>query len=466
MNLNSYKYIFFLGIGGIGMSALARYFNAKGKQVFGYDKQKSELCCQLEIEGIQIIYNEKEKDLPKLIFNAKQNEILLIYTPAISSDNILLNFFRLKKIRIFKRAEVLGLISKYLYTIAIAGTHGKTTTSTMLAHILHHNRKDVVAFLGGISSNYNTNFLMSEKSDLMIVEADEFDRSFLHLHPDIAIITSISADHLDVYDDIDDLFLAFHQFASQVKNKGFLLIENSIDYTFPIPSDGIQLKYSAENKKSNIYVDYVEQRKHQFYFKVKSNKNINHTFKETTNLIGINMPGIHNISNALSASVVASYLGLSEFEINNAFSTFKGINRRFQKHIDNEKVVYIDDYAHHPNEVKATIRAVRDIYPLRKLTVVFQPHLYSRTRDFAKDFAESLSYVDELILLDIYAAREKPIAGITSKTLLRLCNNNNKTLCSKQNLLSFLKQSNLDVLLTLGAGDIGSLAKPIKSILN
>lgn len=466
MNLNSYKYIYFLGIGGIGMSALARYFNSRGKQVFGYDKHKSDLCQKLEEEGMQIIYTDKEKYLPDFIVNAKKNQVLVIYTPAISNDNILLNFFLLKKVNIYKRAEILGLISKDIYTIAIAGTHGKTTTSTMLAHILQHNKRDIMAFLGGISSNYNTNFLVSENIDLMIVEADEFDKSFLNLYPDIAIITSISPDHLDIYDDENDLFLAFHQFASQVKNKGLLLIESSINYIFPTPVGGVQISYSAENKNADLYINYVEQKKNRFFFKIESNKINCNPFDIYTNLIGTDMPGIHNISNAFSASLVASYLGLSEFEINNAFSSFKGINRRFQKYIDNDKYVYIDDYAHHPNEVRATIRAVKDTYPHRKLTVVFQPHLYSRTRDFAKDFADSLISADQLILLDIYAAREVPIKGITSKTLFKLCNNDNKTLCSKKNLLSFLKQSNLDVLLTLGAGDIGSLARPIKRILD
>ena len=464
MNLNSLKYIYFLGVGGIGMSALARYFNVKGKKVFGYDRQRSDLCFQLENEGINITYTANEQSLPEELVNSNISEILVVYTPAISSENTLLNLFIKKQINVLKRAEILGLISKKLYTIAIAGTHGKTTTSTMLAHILNYNKRNILAFLGGISSNYESNFLISDEIDLMIVEADEFDKSFLHLNPDIAIITSISPDHLDIYDDINDLFLAFHQFASQVKNDGLLLVESSIDYVFPTPVNGLKLTYSAKSKHATIFAEHIQKKKNKYYFDIKSK--INKNIIKNKSLVGINMPGIHNISNALSASVVASYLGLSELEIHDAFSTFKGINRRFQKHIDSEKLVYIDDYAHHPNEVKATIATVKDIYPFRKLTVIFQPHLYTRTRDLAQDFADSFAHVDELILLDIYAAREKPIEGVTSEMLLKLCKNSNKSLCNKKNLLSVLKQSNLDILLTLGAGDIGVFAKPIKKILN
>ena len=464
MNLNSLKYIYFLGVGGMGMSALARYFNAKGKKVFGYDRHRSDLCFQLEKEGINITYNIDEQRLPEEVVNSNTKEILVVYTPAINSDNTLLNFFLNKQISVLKRAEILGLISNELYTIAIAGTHGKTTTSTMLAHILNYNKRNILAFLGGISSNYESNFLISDKVDLMIVEADEFDRSFLYLNPDIAVITSISPDHLDIYDDKSDLFLAFHQFASQVKNDGLLLVESSIDYILPTPANGLKLTYSAKSKQSTIFVEHIQNKNNKYYFNFKSKLNKNIT--QNDSLIGINMPGIHNISNALAASFIASYLGLSKIEIDDAFSTFKGINRRFQKHIDSENLVYIDDYAHHPNEVKATIATVKDIYPLRKLTVIFQPHLYTRTRDFAQDFADSFAHVDELILLDIYAARENPIEGITSEMLLNLCSNRNKFLCNKKNLLSFLKKSNPEILLTLGAGDIGGFAQPIKKILN
>ena len=464
MNLNSLKYIYLLGVGGIGMSALARYFNAKGKKVFGYDRHRSDLCFQLEKEGINITYNIDEQRLPEEVVNSNTKEILVVYTPAITSDNTLLNFFLNKQISVLKRAEILGLISNELYTIAIAGTHGKTTTSTMLAHILNYNKRNILAFLGGISSNYESNFLISDKVDLMIVEADEFDRSFLYLNPDIAVITSISPDHLDIYDDKSDLFLAFHQFASQVKNDGLLLVESSIDYIFPTPANGLKITYSAKSKQSTIFVEHIQNKNNKYYFNFKSKLNKNTT--QNDSLIGINMPGIHNISNALAASFIASYLGLSKIEIDDAFSTFKGINRRFQKHIDRENLVYIDDYAHHPNEVKATIATVKDIYPFRKLTVIFQPHLYTRTRDFAQDFADSFAHVDELILLDIYAARENPIEGITSEMLLNLCSNRNKFLCNKKNLLSFLKKSNPEILLTLGAGDIGGFAQPIKKILN
>jgi len=466
MNLNLYKHIYLIGVGGIGMSALARYFNAKGKNVCGYDKVKSDLCIELENEGINIHYTDEVSAIPEVIKNSGYNDILVIYTPAISEENQIFSFFRDKGFKILKRAEVLGMISKQSFTIAVAGTHGKTTTSTMLAHILQQSGKKTTAFLGGISRNYNTNLLLADKGNILIVEADEYDRSFLQIHADVAIITSVGADHLDIYKDKSDLDLAFKQFASQVKEKGLLLVEESIALDFPVPDGGVKLTYSAK-AKADYYGENIRVKNGRMVFDMIALDIMpGMSFEKTQKDIELPMPGVHNISNAVAASAVACYLGLSCNDVAEGLATFQGINRRFDKHIDTEELVYIDDYAHHPEEVGATIDATKQLYPLRELIVVFQPHLFSRTRDFVNEFAISLQGADDLVLLDIYPAREKPITGINSKMLLDLCNNPKKELCSKKELLSTLENKHIDVLLTLGAGDIGTLVQPIKHMLN
>lgn len=466
MNIDLYKHIYLIGIGGIGMSALARYFNAKGKQVCGYDKVQSDLCKELEAEGIQIHYSDGMEAISKEIKEATYNEILVIYTPAIPTDNVVLNFFKDKGFELHKRAEVLGMISRQSFTIAVAGTHGKTTTSAILAHVLYSAGKESTAFLGGISKNYNTNLMLAEKGNILIVEADEYDRSFLQLQPDIAIITSVDADHLDIYKDKEDLHVAFKQFASQIKQKGLLLVEESIAIDFPIPDQGVKLTYSAVNK-----ADYVAEN-----IRVKEGKMIfdmtaldimpGMTYEKNQTDLEFILPGIHNVSNAIAASAVACYLGLSCNDVVEGLATFKGINRRFDVHINTQQLAYIDDYAHHPEEVSATINAAKLLFPKREITVVFQPHLFSRTQDFSHEFAKSLSLADQLILLDIYPAREEAIEGVSSEMLLDLCTIPKKETCSKQELLKILEGENLDVLLTLGAGDIGTLVKPIKHLLN
>jgi UDP-N-acetylmuramate--alanine ligase len=461
MNLDLYKYIYLVGVGGIGMSALARYFNSKGKRVYGYDKVKSDLCIELENEGINIYYTDKLSVIPDAIKNSISSEVLVVYTAAISYENQVLSFFKDNGFKIFKRAEVLGMISEKSFTIAIAGTHGKTTTSTMLAYILKQAGKEITAFLGGVSHNYKTNFLYADKQDVLIVEADEFDRSFLQIHADIAIITSVGIDHLDVYKDINDLDSAFKQFASQVKENGILLVEESISIDFSVPDGGIKLNYSARNN-ADYFVENIRVKNGIMIFDILSNIDFDNTQKN----IELQMPGIHNVSNALAAYVVSFYLGLSCNTISQGLATFKGIRRRFDKIIDTEKLVYIDDYAHHPDEVSATIDATKQLYPLRELIVVFQPHLFSRTKDLANEFARSLQSADDLVLLDIYPAREQPVLGINSQMLLDLCINPKKELCSKDDLLLVLKSKNIDVLLTLGAGDIGTLVHPIKHMLN
>ena len=465
MNIDSYKHIYLIGVGGIGMSALARYFNAKGKNVSGYDKERSDLCIELEEEGINIHYTDESSAIPESLRNSAYNNILIIYTPAIPQENQIFSFFRNQGFEILKRAEVLGMISKQSFTIAVAGTHGKTTTSTMLAHILEQAGKEPTAFLGGISRNYKTNLLLAEKGNILIVEADEYDRSFLQIHADVAIITSVGADHLDIYKDKSDLDLAFKQFVSQVKEEGLLLVEESIALNFPVPNRGVRLTYLA-NTKADYFVENIRVIKGKMIFDMIQDRGLHKVGKEVQKDIELQMPGVHNISNAVAASAVAFYLGLTCDDILEGLATFKGITRRFDKHIDTEKLVYIDDYAHHPEEVSATINTTKQLYPSRDLLVVFQPHLFSRTKDFINEFATSLQRADDLVLLNIYPAREKPIAGINSQVLLDLCNNAKKELCSKDELLSVLGKKNLDVLLTLGAGDIGTLVRPIKHMLN
>ncbi len=458
MKLSSYKYIYLVGIGGIGMSALARYFNKTGKIIYGYDMKKSDLCIQLQNEGVCICYQDNLSLIPDEIRESKKNETLVIYTPAISYDNKILTYFKNEGFTFLKRAEVLGYISQESFTIAISGTHGKTTTSTILSHILKQSGKDITAFLGGISLNYNTNILIGNEKSILIVEADEFDRSFLHLHPDIAIITSVDSDHLDTYKDKNDLYLAFQKFASQVKEKGFLLIENSINIDFKTPYLGHKYRYSAKHD-TDYFAKNINIKNGKTFFDFV-------VFNEIKEAIELSMPGIHNLSNAIAASAISCNLGLSFNNIAEGLKTFKGIKRRYEKHINTEKLVYIDDYAHHPEEVSTTIDTTKELYPLRKLIVVFQPHLYSRTKDLANEFADSLQRADDLVLLDIYPAREKPIIGIDSYMLLDLCDNPKKEVCSKDKLLSILDNKDIDVLLTLGAGDIGTLVEPIKHMLN
>ena len=466
MKLDLHKYIYLIGIGGIGMSALARYFRAKGKQVYGYDKVQSALCKNLESEGIQVHYYEGKDHIPKCVREATDNEVLVIYTPAISAKNSELNYFTKKGFQLHKRAKVLGMISKQSFTIAVAGTHGKTTTSTILAHILQQAGKESTAFLGGISKNYDTNLLFAKQGNILIVEADEYDRSFLQLSADIAIITSVDADHMDIYENKSALKAAFIQFASQVKPKGLLLVKDSIKINFPTPKGGASLTYSTKNK-ADYYADNIKIKKGKMVFDMTAlamSSGISCQKKQED--LELQLPGIHNVSNSVAASAVSFYLGLSCEDVANGLATFKGIKRRFEKHIDTDKLVYIDDYAHHPKEVVATIDTTKQLYPTRELTVIFQPHLFSRTQDFAKEFATSLSGADDLVLLDIYPAREKPIIGIDSKMLLSLCNNPTKEVCSKNELLSVLKGKDMDVLLTLGAGDIETLVDPIKEMFN
>ena len=458
MNIKTYKNIYLVGIGGIGMSALANYFYSQNKNVYGYDRVKSTLTENLEKKGIEISYEDNINSIP-LVFNNSSKDQLVIYSSAISNNNIL-SYFSENSYDVCKRSKALGLISEHYYTIAVAGTHGKTTTSIMLSHILKQSNINCTAFLGGISKNYDTNFLLSDESKYMVVEADEFDRSFLSLNPDIAIITSLDSDHLDIYGSYKEFIDTFQKFASQVKKNGYLILEESIVNKFETPKHVNLFTYS-HSSISDFYASSLnfQSDKINFLYNEKGKKYNN-------NNVELSMPGNHNVSNALAAISACSLLDISNKFISQALNSFEGIKRRFDLHLNSSEKVYIDDYAHHPTEIIETIKTVKKMFVGRHLTVLFQPHLFSRTDDFKHAFAQSLSLADSLILLDIYPAREKPIQGVDSKMLPDLCVNNSKKLISKNLVIKNLENQKIDILLTIGAGDIADLVVPIKKMIS
>lgn len=452
MNLSTIHKIYFLGIGGIGMSALARYFMLKGIEVHGYDKTPTSLTNQLQSEGMKIHYTEDVSMIPQAVD-------LVVYTPAVPVENAELRHFGILGTTILKRAEVLGLISSGYRTIAIAGTHGKTTISTMTAHLLTQSKFGCSAFLGGISKNYKSNLLFNDKSLFLIAEADEFDRSFLHLHPQTAIITSMDADHLDIYGNTENLRGSFMQFASQVIKGGNLIIHHSLKsaFDFPDPSKehftyGIECKadYSAQNLR--LTKDY-------YTFDLHHPSGI-------INDITLGLQGYYNVENSVAAIAATLLCGVHKEAIRLSLPKFQGVMRRFDIRINEPELVYIDDYAHHPAELKACISSARRMFAGRRLTGIFQPHLYSRTRDFANEFAHSLEMLDEVILLDIYPARELPMAGITSAWLLKKINLKNKQLLPASAIPEWLRQNRPDVLITMGAGDIDLLVSPIEQLFS
>lgn len=459
MNIKLVEHIYFVGIGGIGMSALARYFNAKGKKVSGYDKTPSPITDALTAEGISLHFDENH--IPKDIKDADFQSVLIVYTPAVSQDSPQLTSFASKKWTVLKRAELLGVITEDAYTIAVAGTHGKTTTSCILAHILKYSEIYCTAFLGGISSNYNTNLILSESGDIVVVEADEYDRSFLKLSPDISIITSLDADHLDIYNDIDDMKNTFKIFASNTKQNGMLLVNKSIDVDFEAPLDGSFMTYSSTVRADNIAFNLRIEEGSQYFDANFKEIMPGQVYEYELKDIQLQLPGKHNVENAISAIVVASSLGAKPEKIKAAITDFKGVKRRYDLHAKG-KYVYIDDYAHHPEEIKATLVATKELFPEKKITVVFQPHLYSRTRDFAAAFGDSLSLADEVLLLDIYPAREMPIEGVNSEMLLTQVVDCEKSLLKKSDLVEKLTNPKRELLLTLGAGDIDQFVEPLK----
>jgi UDP-N-acetylmuramate--alanine ligase len=445
MNLGQIHNVYFIGIGGIGMSALARYFMNIGKNVAGYDKTRTQLTSELEALGMEIHFEDDVALIKKEYLN-KENTLVVI-TPAVPKDHKEWNYFLENDFIVKKRAEVLGLITKGTFCFAVAGTHGKTTTSSILGHILYQNGVDVTAFLGGIVENYNSNLIGSGKT-VTVVEADEFDRSFLHLHPNLACITSMDADHLDIYGDASAIEESFREFASKVTTTNLFVANGLL-----LEGNTIGINEEANYAAQNIRIE------NGFYvFDI----NANH---EVIKDVKFALPGHHNLSNALIAFAMAKSYGLENEAIKDALVTFKGVRRRFSFQIREEKLVYIDDYAHHPTEINAVHQAVRELYPNKKIFAVFQPHLFSRTKDFVDGFAESLSKFDEVALLDIYPARELPIEGVTSSWLLSKINNPNKRLVEKENVIETFKNSNADVYVTIGAGDIGEMVKSIKETL-
>lgn len=448
--LASINRVYLIGIGGIGMSGLARYFHHQGAIVCGYDKTATPLTQAMANEGICMCYEDSSNLIP-LSFQNKDESTLIIYTPAIPKNAQILNFFKNQGFVIHKRAEVLGIISKGMFCIAVAGTHGKTTTSALITHLLKVGGIDCSAFLGGISTNYQTNVLFG-KADVMVVEADEYDRSFLTLHPNIAIITSMDADHLDIYGEEAQLQESFRLFAAQLKSDGKLIRKVNLPltggYTYAIDDE------SAQAKAKNIL---IKNRAFSFDFQ---NENIS-----LTNLT-LGLPGQHNIENAVAAIQVALLMEVSPDLIREGLTSFRGVKRRFEYIIKQENQIYIDDYAHHPEELKACFRAVRALYPDKKLTVIFQPHLFSRTRDFADDFVSILKTADELLLLEIYPARELPIADVNSQMLAAQINVDKVRVCGKEEALQIIRNEMPELLLTVGAGDIDVMVQPIKAILN
>lgn len=446
MNLNQIQNVFFIGIGGIGMSALARYFHALGKNVAGYDKTQTELTDELVQSGISIHFKDQIDLIP---VGFVQENTLVVITPAVPVSHSQWNFFIEQNFEVKKRAAVLGIITKNTFCFAVAGTHGKTTTSGILAHILYQSGVDVTSFLGGILENYNSN-LVGNGTTVTVVEADEFDRSFLHLHPNIACITSMDADHLDIYGNSAAIEASFEEFASKIENPNHLLV------TTKLPLKGTTV---GVNEQANFQAINIRIEKSTYVFDIK-------TKSEIVKDVRFALPGKHNLLNALMAFAMAKIYGVSDDDSKKALASFKGIKRRFSYQIQTEKLVYIDDYAHHPTEINAVHQAVSELYPGQKVLAIFQPHLFSRTRDFAADFAKSLSAFDSVLLLDIYPARELPIEGVTSNWLLDMMTNTDKKVVNKSDLISEIAKSTATVFVTIGAGDIGVLVPSIKKVLN
>ena len=446
MNLNQIHNVYFIGIGGIGMSNLARYFKNLGKKVSGYDKTPSVLTNELIESGISIHFEDDINAIPKDFY---LENTLVIITPAVPKTHAEWNYFLERDFQVKKRAEVLGIITKDTFCFAVAGTHGKTTTSGILGHILQESGADVTAFIGGIVENYNSNLIGSGKT-VTVVEADEFDRSFLHLHPNIACITSMDADHLDIYGTSEAIEESFVEFASKIEDKSNLFI------TKELPLDGVTC---AVNEDAVFRAFNVRIGNGSYVFDVQ-------TPTEVIQDLHFGLPGRHNLMNALMAIAMAKLFGTPTDAIAKAIASFKGIKRRFSFQIKTDAKVYIDDYAHHPTEINAVHQAVRELYPNQKVLAIFQPHLFSRTRDFADDFAKSLSAFDEIILLDIYPARELPMEGINSSWLMGKMTNSTKKIVAKDDLIATILESDATIIVTIGAGDIGELVPSIKKAIN
>jgi UDP-N-acetylmuramate--alanine ligase len=449
--------MYFIGAGGIGMSALIRYFLAKGKRVAGYDRTPSRLTDQLIAEGAAIHFEEDETCIPEGFRN--RNTTWVVYTPAVPDANKELTYFRNNRFKIWKRSQILALITNSSRGLCIAGTHGKTTTSSMTAHILKQSKVDCNAFLGGILKNYDTNLMLSEQNDLTVVEADEYDRSFHFLTPCMAVITSADPDHLDIYATPQAYRESFEKFTSKIHPGGALIMKKGIGIT-PDLQSGVRLyTYSASDSTADFYAENIRAGKGELFFDFVS------PGLRLEN-VQLGVPVRTNIENGIAAMAIAWLNGVTAEEMLAAMQSFAGVQRRFDFQLNKENIVYIDDYAHHPQELQSSILSVKELYKGHKVTGVFQPHLYTRTRDFAEDFASALSLLDRLILLDIYPAREEPIPGVTSEIIFDRVTLPNKIRCRKEALLDLLEKEDLEVLVTFGAGDIDRLTEPIKKMLN
>ncbi len=445
-NLSHIQNYYFIGIGGIGMSALARFFKSQGKYVAGYDKTASVLTKELEAEGILVTFKDDISEIPKQFKDSEKT--LVVYTPAVPKENLQLQYFIEEQFILKKRAEVLGLISSDRFTLAVAGTHGKTTTTAILGHLLKETNAPVTAFLGGVSEDIQSNLIL-KGDEVIVAEADEFDRSFLHLSPNIAAINSMDADHLDIYGVNEHLQASFKAFAALLPKDGILFVKNGL----PLEGKTIGIEDEADFSAINIKILGGN-----YHFDLKTPTEIIEGFT-------LHLPGRHNVLNAVTALAMALEYGSPAEQLRDALQSFKGIRRRFSYKIKTDQKVLIDDYAHHPAEIKAVFEAVREMYPKMKNLVVFQPHLFSRTRDFVDDFAEKLSQFDEVMLMDIYPAREKPIEGVDSQWLLEKINNPNKQLVKREELSAKIITSKAKIVLMLGAGDIGNEVETVKRAL-
>ncbi len=456
MNVNTLKAVYFIGAGGIGMSALVRYFLSKGLVVGGYDRTPSELTQRLIDEGAQIHYEDNVSLIPQECLDPATT--LVVFTPAIPSTHSELTYFKENSFEIHKRAQVLGMLTRNGKGLCVAGTHGKTTTSTMAAHLLHQSHVTCNAFLGGISKNYKTNLLLSDTSEYIVIEADEFDRSFHWLTPFATIITATDSDHLDIYGTREAYLESFRKYTSLIRPDGFLIVKKGIELE-PDVVEGVTV-YNYSTDEGDFHAENIRISGGEIYFDYVSPLG---NIKD----IQLGVPVYVNIENGIAAMALAQISGVTADEIRKAMASFKGIDRRFDFKIKNDHCVFLSDYAHHPAEIKQSVSSIRKLYPDKKITAVFQPHLYTRTRDFYKEFAESLSILDEVILLDIYPARELPIEGVTSKLIYdSLRPDMQKSLCHKENLIEQLKQRDLEVLITLGAGDIENFVPQITELLN
>jgi len=454
MNPNEIHSAYFAGIGGIGMSALARYFNALGIRTAGYDRVRSKLCEKLEAEGMEIVYDEAPERIPQWFLDTPPGRALVVYTPAVPAGHEGLNFLRSTGVEVLKRSELLGLITAQKRTVAVAGTHGKTSTSALAAYLLESGKVPCSAFLGGIAANFDSNVLINADSDIVVVEADEYDRSFLRLTPEVAVVTSVDADHLDIYGDGGSLLEAFQAFAQKTEPGGVVFCRKGIELTA-----AAEIRTYGIECDADIVAENIEVRDGRFTFEVTA-------YGKKAGRMAWDFPGRHNIENALAAIGIALHCGVKMEDLAAGLAGFKGVKRRFETHVRRPDCVYIDDYAHHPKEIEACIGSARELYPEKRITGVFQPHLFSRTRDFGDAFARSLEELNELLLMEIYPAREEPIPDIDGSWLLNKVQLVNKKLCDREKVVEEVLSLAPEVLLTMGAGDIDQLVEPLKNALD